>query len=203
MKALFCVLFLLLFPALAHADSGVNALSPVTNPIPSGSCMYITPGAGLDAKDCITSPGTAFNYNTIDATQETGLSAATSSATFSGTTMTVNTASVGVFTVGMTVTFSGSAGQTIAQLGTYAGSTGTLILSASASGTAVAASGADTSMCAKISAAATALYGVSTGGGTIDARGFTGTQHCGGSMFTGWPSGTNFVSTVLLGSVMI
>ena len=65
MKALFFAICLLLLPALAHADSAVSALSPVTNPIPSGSCMYVTPGAGLDAKDCITSPGTAFNYNTI------------------------------------------------------------------------------------------------------------------------------------------
>ena len=162
MKTLFCVLFLLLFPALAHANSTVSGLpTATTNPIPSNSCVYVDQGPGTDTKDCITSPGTAFNYNTIDATQETGLSAATSSATFSGTTMTVNTASVGVFTVGMTVTFSGSAGQTITALGTYAGSTGTLTLSASASGTAVAASGADTSACAKISAAATALQAIS------------------------------------------
>lgn len=148
----------------------------------------------------VTAPG---SYNAIDATQQTGLSASTTSATFSGTTMTVNTASVGVFTVGMTVTFSGSAGQTITQLGTYAGSTGTLILSGSASGTAIAASGADTSMCAKISAAAATLYATSPLGGTIDARGFTGTQTCGGSMFANWPNGSYYPTVILLGSVVI
>ena len=70
----------------------------------------------------ILSPvGNSASYNAIDATQQTGLSASTTSATFSGTTMTVNTASVGVFTVGMTVTFRGSAGQTITALGNLCG----------------------------------------------------------------------------------
>ncbi len=47
-------------------------------------------------------------------------------------------------------------------------------------------SGADA--CAKISAAATTLYGISSLGGTIDARGFTGTQTCSTAMFASWPS---------------
>ena len=76
MKTLFCVLFLLLFPALAHANSTVSGLpTATTNPIPSNSCVYVDQGPGTDTKDCITSPGTAFNYNTIDATQETGAAA--------------------------------------------------------------------------------------------------------------------------------
>ena len=146
----------------------------------------------------VTAPG---SYNAIDATQQTGLSASTTSATFSGTTMTVNTASVGVFTVGMTVTFSGSAGQTITHLGTYAGSTGTLTLSASASGTAVAASGSDTSSCAKISAAATAANAISAGSWNIDARGFTGTPSCGGSMFANWPAAPFYADVQIGGNV--
>jgi hypothetical protein len=63
------------------------------------------------------------------------------------------------------------------------------------------ASGAD--MCAKIATAATALYATNTGGGTIDARGFIGTQACAGSISTGWPNDNNFVVTVLLNAVTI
>jgi len=65
---------------------------------------------------------------------------------------------------------------------------------------AVRASGAD--MCAKISNAAGVLNGINPYGGTIDARGFAGVQHCSGSMFASWPGG-GFWSTVLLGGVNI
>lgn len=61
-------------------------------------------------------------------------------------------------------------------------------------------SGAD--MCAKISAAAVALNVLSPGGGTIDARGFTGSQTCAGSMFASWPGG-GFWSKLILGAVQI
>jgi hypothetical protein len=61
-------------------------------------------------------------------------------------------------------------------------------------------SGSD--MCAKISAAATAQYNVSPGGGIIDARGFSGSQTCAGNMFANWP-GNGFWSVVLLGDVQI
>jgi hypothetical protein len=57
--------------------------------------------------------------------------------------------------------------------------------------------GAD--MCAKISAAATALAVVSPSGGTIDARGFLGTQACAASMFASWPAAP-FSACVLLGN---
>ena len=66
---------------------------------------------------------------------------------------------------------------------------------------AVLQSGAD--MCAKIAAAATALSTASPTGGTIDARGFSGVQHCSGSMFAGWPSTNTFPVKVLLGAVTI
>lgn len=63
-------------------------------------------------------------------------------------------------------------------------------------------SGAD--MCAKIAAAAATLAASSPGGGTIDARGFKGTQTCAESMFASWPAGTgDFAATVLLGTVNI
>jgi hypothetical protein len=60
--------------------------------------------------------------------------------------------------------------------------------------------GAD--ICAKISAAAIKLAASSPGGGTIDARGFTGTLHCAGSMFANWPA-QPFWATILLGYVNI
>lgn len=60
-------------------------------------------------------------------------------------------------------------------------------------------SGSD--MCAKISAAQPILDAAHPLGGVIDARGFTGTNHCNGSMFAGWNSDRGF--DVLLGPVII
>jgi len=60
--------------------------------------------------------------------------------------------------------------------------------------------GAD--MCAKISAAATAMNGVNAFGGIIDAEGFSGDQVCAGNMFASWPGG-GFGATVVLGAVRI
>jgi hypothetical protein len=56
--------------------------------------------------------------------------------------------------------------------------------------------------CAQISAAATALSKVQSAGGTIDARGFVGTQPiCAGSMFpANWPSYTTGNYVVLFGA---
>jgi hypothetical protein len=61
-------------------------------------------------------------------------------------------------------------------------------------------SGSD--MCAKISTAANALNGLTSGkGGVIDARGFTGRQTCAVSISSGWPS--SFPADILLGTVEI
>jgi hypothetical protein len=61
-------------------------------------------------------------------------------------------------------------------------------------------SGSD--MCAKISAAAAALAQSHPGGGVIDARGFSGSQHCAGNMFANWPA-SPFWATVIFGDVQI
>jgi hypothetical protein len=57
-------------------------------------------------------------------------------------------------------------------------------------------------MCAKISAAATMLASSHPGGGVIDARGFSGSQHCAGNMFANWPA-SPFWATVIFGDVQI
>jgi hypothetical protein len=59
--------------------------------------------------------------------------------------------------------------------------------------------GAD--MCAKINASWTVLSGINSLGGTVDARGFTGTQTCAGSMWSNVPS--NFAATLITGAVNI
>jgi hypothetical protein len=61
--------------------------------------------------------------------------------------------------------------------------------------------GAD--MCAKISAAANAIYAVTPQGGVVDARGFSGTQNCAASISSGWPNTNNFAVTVKLGPVLM
>jgi hypothetical protein len=57
-------------------------------------------------------------------------------------------------------------------------------------------------MCAKIAAAANAAAARWPNGAIIDARGFTGSQTCAGSMFANWPT-SPFTSQLLLGNVDI
>ena len=73
-----------------------------------------------------------------------------------------------------------------------------------------ASQSAGSDMCAKIANAAASLYAASPSGGTIDARGFAGSQSCAGSMFATWfgitptiPGGTNFPVTILQGNATI
>jgi hypothetical protein len=60
--------------------------------------------------------------------------------------------------------------------------------------------GAD--MCAQISAAGIAAAKKWPGGATIDARGFSGTQHCTGNMFASWP-GQPFNGVVIFGNALL
>ncbi len=58
-------------------------------------------------------------------------------------------------------------------------------------------------MCAKIAAAAGALYAANPAGGVIDATGFIGTQACAGSISTGWPNDNSFNVTIKSNAVLI
>ena len=57
-------------------------------------------------------------------------------------------------------------------------------------------SGSD--LCAKIATAWSTLSAISTSGGIVDARGFSGTQNCAGSMFTNYPDNSSFNGLLLL-----
>lgn len=56
-------------------------------------------------------------------------------------------------------------------------------------------------LCAQITAAGVALYARFPAGGTVDARGITGTQTCAASISSGWPNDNLFAATILLGRV--
>ncbi len=138
-----------------------------------------------------TAAGTAVSPGSVDVTKFAGLSASSTNVSLSGSLMTVNASGTGTFAVGMTVSGTGLSGQTIISLGTYAGATGTLNLSGSATTeNNETVTGSDTSPCAKVTSAAIAFQAAHANGGTIDARGFTGTITCGGPMFGTftWPA---------------